>query len=585
MTSFESLCVKIEQAVNRCLDSQEPLEESIKKCLVPFANANKEIVDLRKATLEHVFKKLSARISTYPPDRLIPAAFRLLNLVLGCHEAESFLCEQAITLTILEELMETQPLEVCEKLYSFLEINKKRLLVNLIPTQGKGLILLRLSNELIRRASKSNHNAFRGRILIFLSNTYALGEVSGVNKGGECNVDNVTHYSASQDGEEAAFYNTFWGLQAYFSNPPKLFKDNNLEVVLNNIGIVLNRFADIISREKLKTAEENLGGNRNNDFEFGLPSPPSDDGCGKKRKFVEIEEEESVSFSKDYVKYFPKYLSSFALFDKEISDPNFRRIVLVQILIIMQYLTGFFPEEQARINKAKAPHDAAAVQLPTYTIMEPQQHMIQELWNKIIRQLEETTTNGKNFVRTILHILNMEKRWNYWKFADNCSFGSEKVMKDRAERAREDFAEALKRKAKMSRPMEPLDNRMGTLSEFWTRDDNDEEFLSDTSRKIIAPKFQTVYERIKQDGYPPEIGFILDSSDTVEEKELKEKCWVNKWFALRTARHHYLLHFNKPVKKDAKLKKEDEEKKDDVETLKMLIDENPTCSSATVMKK
>ncbi|CAG8664152.1 43717_t:CDS:2 [Gigaspora margarita] len=458
MTSFESLCVKIEQAVNRCLDSQEPLEESIKKYLVPFANANKEIVDLRKATLEHVFKKLSARISTYPPDRLIPAAFRLLNLVLGCHEAESFLCEQAITLTILEELMETQPLE--------------------FPGNKQEKIAC---------------------------------------------------------GEEAAFYNTFWGLQAYFSNPPKLFKDNNLEVVLNNIGIVLNRFADIISREKLKTAEENLGGNRNNDFEFGLPSPPSDDGCGKKRKFVEIEEEESVSFSKDYVKYFPKYLSSFALFDKEISDPNFRRIVLVQILIIMQYLTGFFPEEQARINKAKAPHDAAAVQLPTYTIMEPQQHMIQDLWNKIIGQLEQTTTNGKNFVRTILHILNMEKRWNYWKFADNCSFGSEKVMKDRAERAREDFAEALKRKAKMSKPMEPLDNKMGInkLSEFWTREDDDEKFLSDTSRNIIAPKFDTVYERIKQDGYPPEIGFILDPSDTVEEKELKEKCWViNRFYVL-----------------------------------------------------
>ncbi|CAG8652318.1 8953_t:CDS:2, partial [Scutellospora calospora] len=123
------LSVKIEQAVNRCIDSQEQLEDNIKKWLVPLANANKEVVDLRKATLEHVFKKLSARISTYPPDRLIPAAFRLLNLVLGCHEAEGSLCEQAITLTILEELMETQPLEVCEKLYSFLEINKKRLLV------------------------------------------------------------------------------------------------------------------------------------------------------------------------------------------------------------------------------------------------------------------------------------------------------------------------------------------------------------------------------------------------------------------------------------------------------------------------
>ncbi|CAG8469170.1 145_t:CDS:2, partial [Racocetra fulgida] len=390
----------------------------------------------------------------------------------------------------------------------------------------------------------------------------------GVNKGGECNVDNVTHYSATQDdnqkkffffvngsgyiyilGDEAAFYNTFWSLQTYFSNPPKLFKDNNLEVVLNNIGIVLNRFSDIIAREKLKTAEENLGGIRNNDFEYGLPSPPSDDGRGKKRKFMETDEEESITFSKDYVKYFPKYLSSFALFDKE-------------------YLTGFFPEEQARINKAKAPHDTAAVQLPTYTIMEPQQHMVQEIWSKIIGQLEETTPNGKNFVRTILHILNMEKRWNYWKFADNCSFGSDKETKDKAERAREDFAEALKRKAKMNKPMEPFEHKSNKLSEFWTRKDNvnDDEFMADASRKIIPPDFYTVYERIRQDGYPVsyKIGFTLDPSDTVEEKEIKEKCWV--------INHFYVWN-------DAKLKnaKEDEEKKDDVEALKMLIDENPTC--------
>ncbi|CAG8506821.1 6972_t:CDS:2 [Dentiscutata erythropus] len=80
----------------------------------------------------------------------------------------------------------------------------------------------------------------------------------------------------------------------------------------------------------------------------------------------------------------------------------------------MQYLSGFFPEEHARINKEKAPHDAAEVQLPTYTIMEPQ-----KVCNKVIGQLEETTPNGKNF----------------------------KVMKVRVVRAREDFAEALKRKA------------------------------------------------------------------------------------------------------------------------------------------
>ncbi|CAG8675754.1 9608_t:CDS:2 [Acaulospora colombiana] len=63
---------------------------------------------------------------------------------------------------------------------------------------------------------------------------------------------------------------------------------------------------------------------------------------------------------------------------------------------------------------------------------------------------------------------------------------------------------------------------------------------------------------------------------------------VNRWYALRTARQDYLLHFNKPaVKKEAKAKvaKEPEEKKDDVDYIKMMIDENPTCTSVTSVAK
>jgi hypothetical protein len=69
---------------------------------------------------------------------------------------------------------------------------------------------------------------------------------------------------------------------------------------------------------------------------------------------------------------------------------------------------------------------------------------------------------------------------------------------------------------------------------------------------------------------------------------------VQKWFALRAARDNYLLHFNKPAKKDAKeLKdpkvasalKEAEDSKDEIAVLNILITENPTCSSGTSSKK
>ena len=63
---------------------------------------------------------------------------------------------------------------------------------------------------------------------------------------------------------------------------------------------------------------------------------------------------------------------------------------------------------------------------------------------------------------------------------------------------------------------------------------------------------------------------------------------------MRAARDNYLLHFNKPAKKDAKeLKdpkiasalKEAEDSKDEIAVLNILITENPTCSSGTSSKK
>ncbi|CAG8596353.1 6449_t:CDS:10 [Funneliformis caledonium] len=606
MATFDDLSSKIEQVVFKCLSyPQEDMEDNIRKLLTPLVN-NKETLELRKLTLEHVIKKIAMRYSTLQPNELIPNAFKLLDLVLRCHEVDKELCEPTLTLTILEELLETQPMEVCETLYQFLETNKQRLLVDLKPTQGKGLVLLRLSNELIRRASKSNHNAFRGRVLIFLSNSYALGERSGVNVRGECNIENVTSYNALQEGEKAEFYNTFWNLQTYFNNPPKIFDGNNLNIVLEKMEVVLIQFNEILSNEKKKAVVENKGNAMEVDGENDISKSKDENNYNAsiKRKHHETDDclEETISLAKDYVKYFPKYLTSYALFDKEISDPNFRRIVLFQFLIILQYFTGFYPEERARIEETRATYNTAnAVQLPNFTITE--QQVIQETWNRIIEQLNESTPEGSKFTTTLLHILNMEKRWNHWKFGQNCESVAKKFVEkvpddDRKSTSFSKFGLAREKRMKLCKNLEPMKWKMGTphLTKLWTNTMKvcDEKILSDSTRKRAAPTFQDVYQRIKDDGYPPEIGLTFDENDYEFDREEKEKGWVQKWFALRAARNNYLLHFNKPAKKDAKeLKdpkvvsalKEAEECKDEIAVLNILITENPTCSSGTSSKK
>lgn len=48
-----------------------------------------------------------------------------------------------------------------------------------MPGKGKGLVLLRMCNEMLRRLSKNMSTVFCGRILMFLANSFSLGERSG----------------------------------------------------------------------------------------------------------------------------------------------------------------------------------------------------------------------------------------------------------------------------------------------------------------------------------------------------------------------------------------------------------------------
>lgn len=59
-------------------------------------------------------------------------------------------------------------------------------------TTKASLCLLRMCNALLRRLSKTHNSVFCGKILVFLSFTFALSERSAVNLTGKANVTNVT---------------------------------------------------------------------------------------------------------------------------------------------------------------------------------------------------------------------------------------------------------------------------------------------------------------------------------------------------------------------------------------------------------
>lgn len=60
-----------------------------------------------------------------------------------------------------------------------------------MPGRGKGLVLLRMCNILLRRLSKETDTEFCGCILMFLANIFPLCERSGVNLRGDFNNDMI----------------------------------------------------------------------------------------------------------------------------------------------------------------------------------------------------------------------------------------------------------------------------------------------------------------------------------------------------------------------------------------------------------
>jgi hypothetical protein len=117
------------------------------------------------------------------------------------------------------------------------------------------LILLRICNELLKRLSKTKNDVTCGRILIFLSALFPLGDRSGVNQRGEFNIDNTTEFDTTVsnsdrmdvdgEGNLDGLYKQFWELQEYFSNPTLLLDSENFAKMESRVIVVLEKFDEL----------------------------------------------------------------------------------------------------------------------------------------------------------------------------------------------------------------------------------------------------------------------------------------------------------------------------------------------------
>ncbi|KAG5539248.1 hypothetical protein RHGRI_019716 [Rhododendron griersonianum] len=335
----------------------------------------------------------------------------------------------------------------------------QRCLQSELFARGK-LVMLRTCNQLLRRLSKANDVVFCGRIIMFLAHFFPLSERSAVNIKGVFNTSNETKYEKEAPegiSIDFNFYKTFWSLQEHFCNPASLTQaPAKWQKFTSSLMVVLNTFeAQPLSDEE---------GNANN------------------------LEDEAATFS-------IKYLTSSKLMGLELKDPSFRRHVLVQCLILFDYL------------KAPGKNDK---DLPSETMKEE----VKSFEDRVKNLLELTPPKGKEFLGSIEHILERERNWVWWK-RDGCpAFEKPPIEK-----------KSVQDGVKKRRPRWRLGNK--ELAHLWKWADQNPKALTDPQR-VRTPAVTEYWKPLAED---------MDATAGIEaeyhHKNNRVYCWKGLRFSAR----------------------------------------------------
>lgn len=339
-------------------------------------------------------------------------------------------CDPALLFWLIEELLDSQTIAGCRIIFSYLESRREKITSK--HFKSTYLVILRSCNELLRRLSRAEDTAFCGRVFIFLFQVFPLGDKSSVNLRGEYHIGNVTTYEEYPEEEgkmevdtqdettqeppqeekpatdkngkplrngdkkkreeekpplpPTELYKLFWPLQETFSQPLKLFQPDTFKSFRAGVEETVRKFKTYPSDE----------GPRNTTIE----EPKQN----LKRKHDSTEDEQLEAFN-------PKYLTSKDLFELEIGDLQFRRHILVQMLIVLNFILSWTPEAKKKYEAMETTNTAVKY-AGEFT---PEEAKWAEDTRNDIESYLRRGFAGKIFHRMVDTVLSRDKNWVYWK--------------------------------------------------------------------------------------------------------------------------------------------------------------------------
>ncbi|KAL6231172.1 hypothetical protein BDW75DRAFT_50362 [Aspergillus navahoensis] len=473
-------------------------------------------------------------------------------------------CEPGLIFWLIEELLDSQTIEGCRKIFDYLESRREQNTKK--HFKQKNLIILRSCNELLRRLSRAEDTVFCGRVFIFLFQSFPLGDKSAVNLRGEYHTENVTTFDtianhatreademdvdmpdvketasiseaqkqpvaekdaksprqdatktpevtvsqpSNQTGEQPldldTLYPIFWGLQAYFSSPTKVFDAQHLATFKSGLESTLAAFQRV-----------------NTELETSNSKTQEEIRKSTKRKRTADGPEIASSFN-------PKYLTSRELFDLEVNDTAFRRHVLVQALILLDFMLSLTSKAKAKLA------DLSNKSVLYGFVLDDEDAQWAVKMRKSIEGYLQEGAGGKFYYRMVDTVLSRDKNWVRWK-AEGCPLIERPAVSvDEYLGARDKATKVYANKRLRASPMNSLNLKFLSESESSSGLERLKE-----SERFNVPASESLMRVIE------DAEFDIDTARTSEDKDAAVQAKASKtWLLLRLSAKSKFAAFDK----------------------------------------
>ncbi|KAH8927718.1 hypothetical protein BT69DRAFT_1347136 [Atractiella rhizophila] len=329
-------------------------------------------------------------------------------------------------------------------------------------------------------------------------------------------------------------YTRFWTLQTYFCDTKRLIgrlgtsgddKENksyivslstesNIQVVKPLITHVIELFRVANRKDKELRGEEEKEKEKERDKKekkIGTATSSMTVPAGRKR------EGEGIGF------FAPKFLTSRSLFELQVADVYFRRQILVQILIMVQYLRGLVKAEHDKWESVPVPNKQV---MPSLVLEEVDDSFFSVVQKNALREIMDSGPPGEGFafVETVRVVLAREKNWTAWK-AGNC-WDYEKELAEKEKEEMDKKAADLKRRlAQRPRPLKLRFGEMvfrqpgvGTSDIKMEEEDTVKKQLYDFKRQLDAIDERTGYRDI-----PAKLAEIKEKQKKITAEKLEKE--------------------------------------------------------------